>query len=68
MTITTLVATFLANIPELMKLVRLVLKNIEEAQRDETAKSDLKAINEAFATKDANALRRIFAPRDNIDG
>lgn len=65
MTITTLVATFLANIPELMKLVRLILKNIEEAQRDRTTKEELKAINEAFAAKDADALRRIFASGDN---
>lgn len=67
MTITTLVATFLANIPELMKLVRLILKNIEEAQRDKTAKEDLKAISAAFEAKDADALRRIFASSNNTD-
>ena len=67
MTITTLVATFLANIPELMKIVRLILKNIEEAQRDKTAKEDLKAISAAFEAKDADALRRIFTPPRDPD-
>ncbi len=64
MTIPALVATLLANLPELVKLVRLIVRNIEEAQSDRKVKEDLRAIHEAFETRDAEALRRVFAPLD----
>lgn len=61
MNLPALLATFLANLPELLKLVRLIMKNIEEGRRDRRFKEDLREINRAFETRDAEALRRLFS-------
>lgn len=47
-------------LPELIKLVKNIQKQIEEQNTDQKVKDDLKKINKAFEDKDAKALNDLF--------
>lgn len=47
-------------LPEIIQLVKTLMEKYDEAQLDAKIKGDLKGISDAFKTKDAEALRRIF--------
>jgi len=66
-TLPALLAALLANLPELMRLIRLIARNIEEAQSERKIREDLIALNKAFESKDAEALRHIFMSGDSPD-
>lgn len=54
-----LIAFFTA-LPELVRLVKTMQRQIEEANTKRKVKEDVKAINEAFKKKDPDSLKRIF--------
>ena len=54
------VISFLAAIPDLIKIYGAVKERIEISQRENHVKDDLKKIQEAFNEKDASKLDHIF--------
>lgn len=55
-----LVLAFLANLPELLRIIALLQKNLESAETDRKVKDDLKKIETAFKDKDASKLNDLF--------
>lgn len=55
-----LIHSLIIALPELIKLIKNIEKQIEEKNTDEKVKDDLKKINEAFEKKDAKALNDLF--------
>lgn len=55
----TLVALIVA-LPEIIRLVERIQKEIERQQTDRKVADDIKAINAAFDAKDAKKLNEIF--------
>ncbi len=55
-----LALAFLAALPELLRLIDNIQKQIEADKTDRRVKEDLQKINQAFKDKDAEALKRIF--------
>lgn len=60
MTLLTLLAQILANLPELLRLVRNIQDNLEEVETERKVKDDIQKLNEAFEAKDEKAFRDIF--------
>lgn len=58
----TLVALIVA-LPEIIRLVERIQKEIERQQVDRKVADDIKAINDAFEAKDAQKLNEIFVDR-----
>ena len=54
------VISFLAAIPDLIKIYGAVKERIEVSQRENHVKDDLKKIQEAFNEKDPSKLNHIF--------
>lgn len=52
----------LTSLPEIIRLVRAIELALKEAEVDRKVKDDVKAIHEAFTTKDAKKLNDIFNP------
>ena len=52
--------SFLASIPDLIKLWSAVQKRIEQSEEDRKVKDDLKKISEAFDEKNPDKLNAIF--------
>lgn len=57
---------FLSALPELIKLVKLIQKKIEEDKSDKKTKEEIRKINQAFKDRDAEALNRLF-DLDNVE-
>ena len=55
-----IIHSLIVALPELIKLVKNIEKQIEAKKTDEKVKDDLKKINEAFEKKDAEALNKLF--------
>lgn len=55
----TLVALIVA-LPEILKLIERIQKRIEAGQLDRKVAQDIKAINDAFDSDDAEKLNEIF--------
>lgn len=55
----TLIA-FIAALPEIIRLVNKVQKEIERQQTNRKVADDIKAINDAFEARDAEKLNEIF--------
>jgi hypothetical protein len=55
-----LILAFIAALPEILRLIDALIKDIERAQTDRKVKEDLALIEKAFREKDAKALNRIF--------
>ncbi len=53
-------ATLMASLPEILKLIKEIQAQIEAAGVDRKAKDDIAAISKAFKEKDAKALHDIF--------
>ena len=51
---------FLSALPELLALIKTVQARAHEIEVDKTVKENMKAIDQAFKNKDADALRKIF--------
>ncbi len=60
MTYLGLVKAFLIALPELIRLIRIIEAKQKELVKAEQIKADIGAINEAFETKDPDALSRLF--------
>ncbi len=52
--------TLIQVLPEILKLIQVVQDKIDEDQTNRKVANDLKAIHEAFASKDAAKLNAIF--------
>jgi hypothetical protein len=55
-----LILAFIAALPEILRLIDALIKDIERAQTDRKVKEDLALIEKAFREKDAEALKRIL--------
>ena len=49
-------------LPDLIKLLTAIDKNIKDQESDRKIKDDIKQIREAFSSQDANKLNAIFNP------
>lgn len=50
----------LISLPDILRLLELIDKNIKSSQVEGKIKDDIKKINEAFKNQDADALNAIF--------
>lgn len=50
-------------LPEIIQLLNALQKAVDEAETDRKVKDDLKAIHEAFTTKDAAKLNALFSSK-----
>jgi hypothetical protein len=55
-----LILAFIAALPEILRLIDALIKDIERAQTDRKVKEDLAAIEKAFREKDADSIRKLF--------
>lgn len=53
--------TLLTSLPDIIRLLQVLQEQIEAAETNRKVKTDLRAIHEAIANKDADALNRLFA-------
>lgn len=53
-------------LPEVIRLIGELQRNIEKQEADRKIKNDVKAIREAFANQDAEKLNAVFNPKPNI--
>lgn len=60
MSVIKLIWAFLMNLQGLVSLLKQIQVSIEEAQSEKKVKDGIKVINDAFKSKDANALRDLF--------
>ena len=51
----------IAALPEVLKLIKHIQEEHKKSQLEKKVKDDLKAINRAFETQDANLLNRVFS-------
>lgn len=51
---------FFQCLPDLMKLIKTIQASIEENKIQNTVKENVKKIDEAFKTKNADEIRNIF--------
>jgi len=51
---------FMTALPELIRLIKNIERRVAKVKEDKKVNEDLKAINEAFETKDAAKLNDIF--------
>jgi len=61
MTLLKALLALIVALPEIIKMIQNLQQIADKAEEDRKVKSDLKAINEAFENKDAEALNKIFA-------
>ena len=54
------IIALLSALPELLALIKTVQDRTREIELNNTVKENMKAIDNAFKTKDADALRKIF--------
>jgi hypothetical protein len=47
-------------LPELIELIKSIQKAIDESETERKVRDDVKAISEAFKSRDATKLRSIF--------
>lgn len=52
--------TFLKCLPEIISLILIIKKKIDEDKVDRKVSDDIKAIKQAFANRDASALNDVF--------
>lgn len=55
-----LIALLIKHLPEILDLLHVIERRLEEAETDRKVSEDLKAVSEAFKEKDATKLRAIF--------
>lgn len=55
-----LISVLLLNLPQILKMLEAMEQRAREDARDRKVADDLKAIEEAFSTKNGAALDRIF--------
>lgn len=60
MTTLKLIGILLSNLPEIMRIIRLLEKRQQEKATDAKIKEDFKTIGDAFDKNDADALNRLF--------
>jgi hypothetical protein len=54
------IIALLISLPEIIELIKSIQKQIDESFEDRKLKDDIKKINDAFKTRDPEALNRIF--------
>lgn len=52
------------SLPELLELVKLIESEYRETERKKQLEKEIRAIRDAFKTKDAAALERAFTSRE----
>lgn len=53
-------SALIAALPEILKLIKTIQARIDEAEAERRLKDDIKKINDAFESQDAEALNEIF--------
>lgn len=55
-----IIVTFIAALPDIIKLLQALQKQADEAETDRKVRDDLKTIHEAFNAKDPAKLNALF--------
>ena len=55
-----IIYAFIISLPEIVRLIAQLQKEIDKQKIDRKVKQDLKTIGYAFRNKDANALNKLF--------
>lgn len=60
MSVLTVILNFMQALPDLIKLIQVLQKHIDEADVDRKVQDDVKSIHEAFDAKDPAKLNALF--------